>query len=106
MRVVRFSKAKRDIFLEKQETLSPVQISNYLIGPSWQADVEEIRVNDMTVVACPSTSQYNFQYIPDEEPMLVSLNEVKEKIEPGAIVCVKGKIKKGSIIESIENRGL
>ena len=106
MRVVCFSKAKRDIFLKKQETVSPVQISNYLIGPSWQGDGEEIKVNDMTVVASLTTSQYNFQYIPDEEPTLVSLNEVKEKIEPGAMVHVKGKIKKGSTVESVGNRGL
>ena len=79
MRVVCFSKEKRDIFLEKQETLSPVQMSNYLIGPSWQGDGEEIKVNDMTVVASPTTSHYNFQYIPDEEPTLVSLNEVKKR---------------------------
>ena len=58
------------------------------------------------LVASPTTSQYNFQYIPDEEPTLVSLNEVKEKIEPGAMVRVKGKIKKGSTVESVGNRGL
>ena len=60
----------------------------------------------MTVVASPTTSQYNFQYIPDEEPTLVSLNEAKEKIEPGAMVRVKRKIKKGSTVESVGNRGL
>ena len=48
MRAVCFSKAKRDIFLEKQEIVSPVQISNYLIGLSWQGDGEEIKVNDMS----------------------------------------------------------
>ena len=106
MRAACFSMAKRDILLEKQETLSPVHINNYLIGPSWQGDREEIKVNYMTVVASPATSQYNFQYIPDEEPTLVSLNEVKEKIEPGAMVCMKGKIKKGSTVESVGNRGL
>ncbi|CAB4005005.1 Hypothetical predicted protein [Paramuricea clavata] len=106
MRVVRFSKAKRDIFQEKQETLSPVQISNYLIGPSWQGDEQEIKVNDMTVVSAPTTSQYNFQYIPDEESRLVPLKEVKEKIEAGEKIRVKGKIKKGSKVESVGNRGL
>ena len=106
MRLVCFSKAKRDIFLEKQETLSPVQISNYLIRPSWQGDGEEIKVSNMTVVASPTTSQYNFQYIPDEEPTLVSLNNVEQKIEPGAMVRMKGKIKKGSTVESGGNRGL
>ncbi|CAB3984358.1 Hypothetical predicted protein [Paramuricea clavata] len=106
MRVVCFSKAKRDIFQEKQEMLSPVQISNYLIGPSWQGDKQEIKVNDMTVVSAPTTSQYNFQYIPDEESRLVPLKEVKEKIEADEKIRVKGKIKKGSKVESVGNRGL
>jgi hypothetical protein len=105
MRVVCFSKAKRDIFQEKQDTLSPVQISNYLIGPSWQSDDEEIKVNEMTVVSSPPTSQYNFQYIPDEEPRVVPLAEVKEKVEPGKKIRVKGKIKKERKVESV-GRGL
>ena len=60
----------------------------------------------MTVVSAPTTSQYNFQYIPDEESRLVPLKEVKEKIEAGEKIRVKGKIKKGSKVESVGNRGL
>lgn len=106
IRVVCFSKAKRSIFHEKQDTVSPVQISNYLIGPAWQSDDEEIKVNDMTVVSSPTTSQYNFQYIPDDPPRLVSLKEVKETVEAGEKVCVKGKIKKGQTVDSAGQKGL
>ena len=106
MRVVCFSKAKQDIFQEKQETLSPVQISKYLIGPSWQSNDEEIKVKDMTIVSLPTTSQYSFQYIPDEERRVVPLGEVKEKVEAGKKICVKGKIKKGNRVESVGNKGL
>ncbi|CAB4006621.1 Hypothetical predicted protein [Paramuricea clavata] len=60
----------------------------------------------MAVVSAPTTSQYNFQYITDEESRLVPLKEVKEKIEAGEKIRVKVKIKKGSKVESVGNRGL
>lgn len=55
-----------EIFLEKQNTVMPVKISNYISGPSWTGQREEIRINYMTIVKAPATSEYNFQYISDE----------------------------------------
>lgn len=106
IRVVCFPKAKWNIFQEKQEPLTPLQISNYIIGPNWQGDGEEIRVNGMTVVNSPATSKYNFQYLPNDETNIVSLEEVLENIESGQKVRIKGKIIKGKTIESVDNRGL
>ena len=76
-RVVCFSKAKRDIFLESKRRLFQFRLTTILSGQV--GDGEKIKVNDMTVVASPTTSQYNFQYIPDEGPTFVSLNEVKKR---------------------------
>ena len=94
-RVICFSKAKRDIFEAKQQTLSAVKISNYVISKGLMGDSEEILVNDMTNVVAAGPSEYSFQYIPDQQPENVSLNEVRRSIEIGEKVTVKGRIKKG-----------
>ena len=64
-------------------------------------DSEEILVNDMTNVVAAGPSEYSFQYIPDQQPENVSLNEVRRSIEIGEKVTVKGRIKKGENPEHI-----
>lgn len=105
MRVVCFSKVKRDIFEAKQQTLNPVKISNYIISKGFQGN-EEILVNDMTTVVSPAPSEYSFQYIADKQPEIVSLHEVKENIPAGEKVAVKGRIKKGSNVQLVGARNL
>ena len=83
---------------QKQNTLSPLKISNYIVGPSWAGEGEEIRINDMSIIQAPSPNKYNFQYIPNDnasgEPEITALSAVQSEIETGTIVNVKGKIKK------------
>ena len=105
-RVVCFSKAKRDIFEAKQQTLSAVKISNYVVSKGLTGDSEEILVNDMTNVVAAGPSEYSFQYIPDQQPEIVSLNEVRRSIEIGEKVTVKGRIKKGENPECVGARNL
>ena len=54
VRAVCFAKDKRTTLLEKQNTLSPVKISNYIVGPSWAGEGEEIRINYMSIIQAPS----------------------------------------------------
>jgi hypothetical protein len=105
MRVVCFSKVKRDIFDVKQQTLTPVKMSNYIISKGFQGN-EEILVNDMTSVVSPAPSEYSFHCIADKQPDIVPLNEVKENIQAGEKVAVKGRIKKGSNVERVGARNL
>ncbi len=106
MRVVCFSKVKRDIFEAKQQTLTPVKISNYIVSKGLHDGNEEILVNDMTSVGLAAPSEYSFQYIPDEQPKIVPLNEVKENIDAGEKVAVKGRIVKGRNVERVGHRNL
>jgi hypothetical protein len=98
VRAVCFAKDKQTTLLEKQNTLSPVKISNYIVGPSWAGEGEEIRINDMGIIQAPSANEYNFQYIPNDntsgEPEITAVSVVQSEIETGTIVNVKGKIKK------------
>ena len=105
-RVVCFSKAKRDIFEAKQQTLSAVKISNYVVSKGLTGESEEILVNDMTNVVAAGPSEYSFQYIPDQQPEIVSLNEVRRSIEIGEKVTIKGRIKKGENLECVGARNL
>ena len=82
-RVVCFSKAKHDIFKTNQETYSAVRISNYVVSKGLTGDSEDILINDMTSVVAASPSEYSFQYIPDNQPEVVPLNEVRRSIEIG-----------------------
>jgi predicted ATP-dependent protease len=98
VRAVCFAKDKQTTLLEKQNTLSPVKISNYIVGPSCAGEGEEIRINDMSIIQAPSANEYNFQYIPNDnasgEPEITAVSVVQSEIETGTIVNVKGKIKK------------
>ena len=105
-RVVCFSKAKRNMFQANQETLSAVRISNYVVNKSLTGESEDILINDMTSVVAAGPSEYNFQYIPDQQPEIVSLNEVRCTVEIGEKVTVKGRIKKGEKAELVGARKL
>ena len=100
-RVVCFSKVKRDIFQANQETLSAVRISNYVINKSLTSESEDIPINVMTSVVAAGPSEYNFQYIPDQQPKIVSLNEVRRTVNIGKKLTVKGRIKKGEKAELV-----
>ena len=60
----------------------------------------------MTSVVSPAPSEYSFQCIADKQPDIVPLNEVKENIQAGEKVAVKGRIKKGSNVERVGARNL
>ena len=105
-RVVCFSKAKRDIFQANQETLSAVRITNYVVSKSLTGESEDILINDMTSVVAAAPSEYSFQYIPDQQPEIVSLDEVRRTVEIGEKVTVKGRIKKGGKTELVGARKL
>ena len=110
VRAVCFAKDKRTTLLEKQNTLSPVKISNYILGPSWTGEGQEIRINDMSIIQAPSANEYNFQYIPGEnaasELEITELRAVLTDVESGTVVNVKGKIKKGENVEVVGKNNL
>ena len=62
MRAVCFSKDKYSLFAEKQTTITPAKITNYVMSTSLYGSEEEILINDMNVVLTPSPSEYSFQY--------------------------------------------
>ena len=97
-----------EIFLEKQNTVMPVKISNYISGPSWTGQREEIRINYMTIVKAPATSEYNFQYISDENDKkeITLLSDVLNEVESGSVVNIKGKIIKGETPEIVGKKNL
>ena len=105
-----FAKDKRTTLLEKQNTLSPVKISNYILGPSWTGEGQEIRINDMSIIQAPSANEYNFQYIPGEnaasDQEITELGAVLTDVESGTVVNVKGKIKKGENVEVVGKNNL
>ena len=105
VRAVCFAKDKRTTLLEKQNTLSPVKILNYIVGPSWAGEGEDIRINGMSIIQAPSANEYNFQYIPNDNasgvPEITALSAVQSEIETGTIVNVKGKIKKGQNVKVV-----
>ena len=102
VRVVCFSKNKRSLFEEKQNTITPVKISKYLIGPNFKGAGQEIRVNDMSVVQTPSSSEYNFQYKPDSDNSPVPLKNIDgDAYEDGLRLSIKGKITKGANVEVV-----
>ena len=97
-----FSKNKRSLFEEKQNTITPVKISKYLIGPNFKGAGQEIRVNDMSVVQTPSSSEYNFQYKPDSDNSPVPLKDIDgDAYEDGVRLSIKGKITKGANVEVV-----
>ena len=105
-RVVCFSKATHDIFKTNQETLSAVRISNYVVSKGLTGSSEDILINDMTSVVAASPSEYSFQYISDNQPEIVPLDEVRHSIETGEKITVKGRIKKGEKPERVGARKL
>ncbi|CAB4013696.1 Hypothetical predicted protein [Paramuricea clavata] len=52
------------------------------------------------------TAQYNFQYIPDAEPDIVTLKDIEEKIEAGSKVRVKSVVKKGEAVKKVGSKNL
>ena len=89
--------------VEKQNTLSPVKILNYILGPSWYGEGEEIQINDTSIIQAPSANEYNFQYIPDNnagsEAVITTLSAVKS--ETMMLVNVKCKVKMLKVWEKL-----
>lgn len=95
-----FSKKKRDILLENQNNLTAVKLSNYIPGKSKLDNTEDvIKVNDQTTIEKASASEYNFQYVPDEEVKITNLADL-QKVQFGKMVNLKGKICKGETGDS------
>ena len=98
MSAVCFSKEKYNIFAEKESSITPVKISNYIIGQSWDESAdEEIRINDMTVVQTPASSEYSFQYAADDQnkTKITPLSVIDSQTESGCFVNIKEKLTKG-----------
>ena len=110
VRAVCFAKDKQTTFLEKQNTLSPIKISNYIVGPSWAGEGEKIQINDMSIIQAPSPNEYNFQFIPKDnacsEPEITAVSVVKSETKTATLVNVKGKIKKGLNVEVVGKNNL
>lgn len=108
VRAVCFTHEKRSVFLEKQSTITPVKLTNYILGQAWNRDGEEILINQMTIVQSPASSEYNFQYIADENSgeETTELCQILSTKECGASVNVKGKIKKGDTPQTVGKKSL
>ena len=63
---------------------------------------------DMPIVQAPASTEYNFQYIPDEndERKMSSVSFMLSDIKCGSIVSVKGKITKGTKPEVVGKKWL
>ena len=69
-----FSRAKRQLFVERQESKTAVKLQRLILAK----DGETIFMNDMTKVSSPNSSEYNFQYQDIDYPIFDSLTAVVE----------------------------
>lgn len=102
VRAVCFAKDRYNIFVEKEQTITPAKISNYVTSPSLDGSEEEILINDTSVVQTPAPSEYSFQYDDDgKRNVITSLSVVSSETESGSYVNVKGKVTKGGDEETV-----
>ena len=102
IRAVCFAKDKYNIFAEKEQTVSPVKITNYIASTLLDGLEEEILINDMCTIQTPASSQYNFQYeARAEENAITTLFVVYAEMDSGSFVNVKGKLRKGTTVETV-----
>ena len=82
-RAVCFSKEKYSLFAEKQNTITPAKITNYVTSTSLDRNEEEILINDMSVTQTSSSSEYSFQYEEDGSTSMLlqlTLSWAKQKM--------------------------
>ena len=91
--------------LEKEKTLMPVQISNYLIRPYWNSTENEYKINT-TAIEWLKPSHYNFQYTPGNEPAIVSLIGLEDNVKHVSKVRIKCTFKKGKTVEKTKTNNL
>ena len=97
MRAVCFSKDKYSLFAEKQTTITPAKITNYVMSTSLYGSEEEILINDMNVVQTPSPSEYSFQYEEDGSTNAITpIDVILTETESGSFVNTQGKLTKDS----------
>ena len=102
VRAVCFSNDKYNIFAEKEKTITPAKISNYVMSTSLDGFEEEILINDMSVVQTSASSEYSFQYEDDGKGNTITpLSVVLSDTESGSYVNVKGKVTKGATEETV-----
>ena len=83
-----FSKSKR-----RETDRTPVKISNYTKTADGEGNMSKMVINDMTKVAVAESSEYCFQYKNfDNQPPVVSLEDVVEVCSPMDVVTVLGKL--------------
>ena len=107
MKALCFSNAKRNILLEHQSNLSPVRITNYVTGKSWEDKAKDIiKLNDITTIQTAEASDIDFQYRADPSLKFTALEELKRNIQCGQLVNVKGKVTKGGKVEVVGQNNL
>lgn len=88
-----FSKCKRRILLDRETDRTPVKISNYTKTADGEGNMSKMVINDMTKVAVAESSEYCFQYKNfDNQPPVVSLEDVVQVCSPMDVVTVSGKL--------------
>ena len=83
-----FSKTKRKLLMDKQESRTPVKISRY----TRSTDKTKIIINDATHVAKAEDIEYSFQFHSNENEALSSVEKIKN--EESEYINILGKIVK------------
>ena len=98
-RAVCFSRTKRKLFVERQESKTAVKSQRF----NFAKDGKTIFINDMTKVSTPSSSEYNFQYQQMCYPLFHSLRAVVDSTAEMDLISCCGKIVfKGKDVEEVD----
>ena len=103
-RAVCFSKNKRQLFVDRQKTKTPIKLTNY----SMSENKSDILINNMTRVTQAEAGEYSFQieYQSDvNEESYISVKDI-EKIKPFGVVNVKAKVTKKNYTKFVSNNKL
>lgn len=84
-----FSKTKRKLLMDKQESRTPVKITRY----TRSTDKKKIIINDVTHVAKAEDIEYSFQFRSNENETLSSVQKIKNQ-EVSEYINILGKIVK------------
>ena len=92
-RAVCFTKSKRQLFVDRQKTKTPVKLTNF----SMSTNGADLLINNMTRVSQAEDGEYSFQISSPQkhqQPVFIPLKDVTETGKLFDIVSVKGKITK------------
>ena len=104
-RAVCFSKNKRQLFVDRQKTKTPIKLTNY----SMSENKSDILINNVTRVTQAKAGEYSFQieYQSDvNEESYIFVKDIKEKCKPFDAVNVKAKVTKKNDTKFVSNNKL